>query len=195
MSFAPRAPRRNPRFAVLTLLLGATACDSGQPDFRFSPPFAGVAPTQIAATLHNITVTLAPPGETQGRLPPDADFAPPAWNNALREAFFKSALFNGDSRRQLDVAVGITSLEAPPPSITANATAQARYRITAPNAVAPLFDSMITTTGSSTYDGSKSQKTMRDEAVSRAVQNNSATFMNRLYTTPIGAEPLPTDGK
>jgi hypothetical protein len=167
-------------------MLALAACNP-MPPFNFAPQFSRPSQAKIDADLRSVSVTLANPEETTGRMPPDAAMVPPIWRDAIQDAINKSGLFDDDSHRRVNIVVKVLKMDIPGVGITFETTVDAHYQIIDRKDGEAIFDQVISSTGSVPADWAFVGAIRRREAINRAVQNNIATFMNILYRSPLAS--------
>jgi hypothetical protein len=165
----------------LLVLIGCNAL----PPLNFSPEYSGPSAHKLDADLKGVTVTLANPQDKTGQMPADGALAPPIWKEALQDAIDKSALFDDDSHRRVNIAVKVLKIDIPAVGLTFQTDVDARYQIVDRQSGAPLYDQVISSVGSVPLDWAFAGVIRRRESINRAVQNNIAMFMNSLYTTSL----------
>lgn len=175
------------RLVWLVIPLSLVACNP-MPPFNFAPQFSRPSQSKIDADLRSVSVTLANPEETTGRMPADAAGAAPIWRDALQDAINKSALFDDDSHRRVNIVVKVLKVDIPDVGITFETAVDAHYQIIDRKDGAAIFDQVISSTGSVPPDWAFSGAIRRRESINRAVQNNIATFMNVLYRSPLASK-------
>jgi len=175
------------RLVWLTIPLWLAACNP-MPPFNFAPQFSRPSQSKIDADLRSISVTLANPEETTGRMPPDAADAAPIWRDALQDAINKSGLFDDDSHRRVNIVVKVLKVDIPSVGITFETAVDAPYQIIDRKDGEAIFDQVISSTGSVPGDWAFAGIIRHREAINRAVQNNIATFLNVLYRSPLASK-------
>jgi hypothetical protein len=149
------------------------------------------SPVVVNADLRGITVTPAAPNERVGALPPAVASITNTWKEATEEALARTAVFNDDSGRHVNLEIKILKLEAPPVGITFPTDTAASYTIVDRSSGVIVFSQVISTQGTTPMDFALIGVIRARESINRSVQNNIAGFIDALehssLTGPRGA--------
>lgn len=168
-------------FALLTLALGGCAT---QP-LNFTP--ANVAPVanKIDAQIMNVNVGLdSTTGSTFKKKRLDAGGfeaqLQQLWKSSLEDTLARSAVFNDNSARRVNLSVTIVRLALPKGAVVMHTGTVARYDIIDRATGKVVYSSEIESDGRVSGDYAFMGATRARESVNRSVQNNISEFVNRL---------------
>lgn len=173
--------------ASLLLLTGLlAACNPPQP-LNFSVQNVQASPVKIDADLRTITVTPGAPNERTGDLPPAVASITGNWKEATQEALSRSALFNDDSRRHVNLEVKILKFDIPGMGITFPTSTDASYTLVDRQNGAVIFRKVISAQGTTPMDFAFVGAIRARESINRSAQNNIDGFLKALEASPIAA--------
>jgi len=172
------------RICLLLLTGLLAACSPPQP-LNFSVQNVQPSPARLDADLRTITVTPAAPNERTGTLPPAVASVTTTWKEATQEALSRSALFNDDSRRHVNLEIKILKFDAPGMGITFPTDTDASYTLVDRQDGAVIFRKVISAQGTTPGDFSLVGAVRARESINRSAQNNIAAFLQALETSQI----------
>jgi hypothetical protein len=115
------------------------------------------------------------------------------WKEATQEALVRTAIFNDDSRRHVNLEVKILKLDAPALGITFPTDTAASYTIVDRNTGTVIFREIISGRGETPMDFALVGMIRARESINRSVQANIAAFIDALEHSPLagvrGARP------
>jgi hypothetical protein len=167
--------------AIIFVGLLLSACTHGVPPLNFSVPNVGPSATKIPAEVRSITVSMARPDETTGKLSGDNSTLA-TWKNGIEEALDKMAIFQDDAPKKVSIAVKVLKLDAPGGGLEMTTQTSARYEIIDRSNGAVIYTTDINSSGTTPADFDFLALARARESVNRAVQNNILQFLQALAT-------------
>ncbi|MGY2222435.1 UDP-N-acetylglucosamine acyltransferase [Pseudomonas gingeri] len=160
----------------IALLTGCTSA----PPLNFS--VQGISPStqKLDADLRAVAVSYAAPNEQTGNVPSDGEAIPGLWERAVVEAINKSAVFDDESTKKVNLFVKIQELDPPLGGATMTTDASAKYLLVDRKTGKTVFEETITNQGVVSPGYAFSGYVRAKESVNRAVQNNIQEFLRRL---------------
>lgn len=179
-------------FALCAVGLTA-ACNPPQP-LNFSVQNVQPSPVAIDADMREVTVTPGAPNERTGPLPPVVATLTTTWKEATTEALARTAIFNDNSHRHVNLEVKILKFDAPAAGITFPTDTEARYTLIDRSSGAVIYSRVISAQGTTPMDFAFAGVIRARESINRSVQNNIANFISDLEHSPIavGRNQQPT---
>lgn len=174
------------RIAAIGLTALLAACSPPQP-LNFSVQNVQPSPVKLDADLRTITVTPAAPNERTGDLPPAVAGITSTWKEATQEALSRSALFNDDSRRHVNLEVKVLKFENPPMGITFPTDTDASYTLIDRQDGSIIFRKVISAQGTTPMGFAMVGAVRARESINRSAQNNIAGFLRALEVSQIAA--------
>jgi len=174
---------------MLSLVL--VGCQS-MPPLNFSVPNVGYSERKIDAELRSLTVSLARPDETKGKMPADAVGVPNLWAASLQEALNRMVIFKDDAAKKINLAVKILALDIPGSGFSMTTTSIARYEIIDRANGDIIHTQDISAQGVVPVDYAFLGAVRAVESINRSVQNNIALFLQSLETIDINRPMFPT---
>ena len=172
------------RSACLISVLLVTACNPPQP-LNFSVQNVQSSPVSVDADLREVTVTPAAPNERTGALPPAVAAVTNTWKEATQEALDRTAIFNDDSRRHVNLEVKVLKFDAPAAGITFPTYTDARYTLIDRASGDVIFSQVVSAEGTTPGDFAFVGAIRARESINRAAQNNIKAFIAALEGSPL----------
>ena len=170
-------------FLAVASTFSLAACNPPQP-LNFSVQNVQPSPTHIDADLRAVTVTPAAPNERTGELPPVVAGLTNTWKEATQEALARTAIFNDDSRRHVNLEVKILKFDAPSAGFTFPTYTDARYTLIDRASGQSLYSQIISGEGETPMDFAFVGVIRARESINRSVQSNIAAFLHALESAP-----------
>lgn len=175
--------------AVTSALL--SGCGS-VPPLNFSVPNVGVSQRKIDAEMKSMTVTIARPDESTGRLPAGMEqMVPQLWQTALTESLNKMTIFQDDAPKKVNISVKILKLDPPAGGASMTTDTAARYEIIDRKSGDLIFSQDISASGTTPWDHAFLGIARARESINRAVQNNITQFLQALETVDVQKPMFP----
>lgn len=176
-------------FAFVFLLSG---CASTQP-LNFTPAAVLPAGTKLDAALMNVTVAMnSTKGDTGKKRRIDAGGfeteLQTLWKSSLEDSLTRSAIFNDDSHRRVNLSVRIEKLALPSGAVVMHTGTVARYELLDRATGRAIFSTDIESDGR--VDGSYAfmGATRARESVNRSIQNNITQFIEKLKAAQLSPQ-------
>jgi hypothetical protein len=176
-----------------SIIFSLAACNPPQP-LNFSVQNVQPSPVKIDADLKAVTVTPAAPNERTGSLPPGVAGITNTWKEATQEALARTAIFNDDSHRHVNLEVKILKFDIPGAGFTFPTYTDARYSLIDRSTGQSLFSKVVSAEGETPMDFSFFGAVRGRESINRSAQNNIAGFVSALEhgsSIPGAAAPAP----
>jgi hypothetical protein len=179
--------------AIIFFGILLSACSHGVPPLNFSVPNVGPSATKIPAEVRSITVSMARPDETTGKLAGD-NTTLATWKNGIEEALDKMAIFQDDAPKKVSIAVKVLKLDLPGSGLEMTTQTSARYEIIDRSNGAVIYTTDINSSGTTPADFDFLAFARARESVNRAVQNNILQFLQALETVDTSKPMFPAAG-
>lgn len=177
--------------AACSVLL--SACGS-VPPLNFTPANIGVVQKQQPVQLVSTIVTIARPDEAAGPIEVAGmeNELQQLWKTALEDAVTRMAIFDDDASTRVNMNVKLLKLDVPAFGASMTTQTVARYEILDRNSGAVIYTTDVQTDGVVPMDYNFVGVIRARESASRSVQNNIATFLQRLETADLSRAQFPS---
>ncbi len=161
------------------------------PPLNFSVP-VGVSQKKIDAEMKSMTVTIARPDEQTGDLPAGMEqMVPQLWQTALTESLNRTAIFQDDAPKKVNLSVKILKFNVPVAGASFTTEAAARYEIMDRKTGDIIFTQDISSSGTTPWDYAFEGAARQRESINRAVRNNITQFLQALDTVDVQKPMFP----
>lgn len=168
--------------ALLCVGLGVTACASTPPPLNFTPPNINVVQRQQPVALVSTIVTIGRPDEAVGSIEVAGmeNELQQLWKSSLEDSVTRMAIFNDSAPTRVNLNVKVLKLDVPAFGASMTTQTVARYELLDRNTGAVVFTTDVQSDGMVPMDYNFVGAIRARESASRSVQNNIATFLQRL---------------
>lgn len=175
--------------AIVAISLATAACASTQP-LNFTPANIEAAGMKLDAALMNVTVALeSTKGSTGKKRRVDAGGfeaqVADLWKSALEDSLTRSAIFNDDAHRRVNLSVRILSITVPSGAVVMRSRVSARYELIDRGTGKSIYTTQVDSDGRVPGDYAFMGVTRSRESVNRAVQANIEGFVSRLKSAQL----------
>jgi hypothetical protein len=168
-------------------LVGFTGCET-TPPLNFTPPTVQESSRAFDADLRTIVVTVAQVEEKKGAIDFNMEFSetmPELWQRGLTDALSRSLLFSDAGIRKIDLQVKILEFAVPPRGASMATKVMARYQAVDRSDGTILYSTVVESRYEVPFSFSALGSVRATESISRAVQANISTFLERLATADL----------